>query len=175
MCPEDSSSARPPALRTITGTAAARDRRGAAELKEQIEVVDREWRNAERKWKRRAEMRDLYFQQGRPTPRPPSVSHPGPGALPARGPHLVDSAFRVPRWGGVEELRAVLRTSAQALRPVAQIRLPVGDGRLLAALHRDSEVMAVAQVDGVVEVTARVEAWLLGKLRREGIEVELGP
>ena len=75
----------------------------------------------------------------------------------------------------MEELRAVLRTSAQALRPVAQIRVPVGDGRLLAALHRDSEVMAVAQVDGVVEVTARVEAWLLGKLRREGIDVEIGP
>ena len=74
----------------------------------------------------------------------------------------------------MEELRAVLRTSAQALRPVAQIRVPAGDGRLLAALHRDAEVMAVAQVDGVVEVTARVEAWLLGKLRRQGVEVVLG-
>src|SRR2546425_6980192 len=49
-----------------------------------------------------------------------------------------------------EELRAVLRTSAQALRPLAQIRVPVGDGKLLAALHRDSEVMAEIQVDGVV-------------------------
>src|SRR2546425_11504689 len=70
-----------------------------------------------------------------------------------------------------EELRAVLRTSAQALRPLAQIRVPVGDGKLLAALHCDSEVMAEIQVDGVVEVTARVEAWLLGKLRREGVEI----
>ncbi len=52
--------------------------------------------------------------------------------------------------------------------------MPVGDGKLLAALHRDSEVMAEIQVDGVVEVTARVEAWLLGKLRREGVEVVLG-
>jgi len=26
----------------------------------------------------------------------------------------------------------------------------------------------------VVEVTARVQAWLLGKLRREGVEVVLG-
>jgi GTPase len=83
------------------------------------------------------------------------------------------SAFRTPHSGGVEELRGVLRTSAQALRPVVQIRLPVGEGRLLAALHRDAEVMAVAQVDGVVQVTARVEAWLLGKLRREGVEVVL--
>jgi 50S ribosomal subunit-associated GTPase HflX len=75
---------------------------------------------------------------------------------------------------GVEELRVVLRTSAQALRPVAQIRVPVGDGKLLASLHRESEVLAEAHVDGVVQVTARVEAWLLGKLRREGVEVVLG-
>ncbi len=97
-----------------------------------------------------------------------------------RYPHAVltssnpQSAIRNPQSGGVEALRAVLLTSAQALRPVAQIRVPVGDGKLLASLHRDSEVMAEVQVDGVVEVTARVEAWMLGKLRRDGIEVVLG-
>src|SRR5207302_8125565 len=84
------------------------------------------------------------------------------------------SAFRVQPWSGVDGLRAVLRTSAQALRPVARIRVPVGDGKLLAALHRDSEVLGEAQVDGVVEVTARVQAWLLGKLRREGVSVQIG-
>jgi len=71
-------------------------------------------------------------------------------------------------------LRDVLRTSAQALRPVARIRVPLGDGKLLAVLHRDSEVLGEAQVDGVVEVTARVQAWLLGKLRRDGVSVEIG-
>src|SRR5438034_621038 len=75
---------------------------------------------------------------------------------------------------GVDDLRSVLRTSAQALRPIARIRVPLGNGKLLAALHRDAEVMAEAQVDGVVEVTARVEAWLLGKLRRSGVGVEIG-
>jgi hypothetical protein len=74
----------------------------------------------------------------------------------------------------VDGLRDVLRTSAQALRPIARIRVPMGDGKLLAALHRDSEVLGEAQVDGVVEVTARVQAWLLGKLRRDGIGVEIG-
>ena len=72
-------------------------------------------------------------------------------------------------------MRTVLRTSAQALRPTATIRVPMSEGKLLAALHRDAEVMQEAQVDGVVEVTARVEAWLLGKLRRQGIEVEIAP
>jgi GTP-binding protein HflX len=75
---------------------------------------------------------------------------------------------------GVEALRSALRTSAQALRPVARIRVPLDDGKLLAALHRDSEVLRESQVDGVVEVTARVEAWVLGKLRRSGIVVEIG-
>src|SRR5256885_15533328 len=87
---------------------------------------------------------------------------------------LPHSAFRTPHSGGVEGLRSALRTSAQALRPVARIRIPVGNGKLLAALHRDSEVLSEAQMDGVVEVTARVQAWLLGKLRREGIAVDTG-
>jgi GTPase len=76
---------------------------------------------------------------------------------------------------GVEQLRAVLRTSAQALRPLARIEVPVGDGKLLAGLHRDAEVMTEVQVDGVLQVTARVEARLLGQLRRAGIAVDIVP
>jgi 50S ribosomal subunit-associated GTPase HflX len=76
---------------------------------------------------------------------------------------------------GVGELSAVLRASAQALRPIAQIRVPLADGKLLAVLHRDSEVLHEKQADGVVEVTARVEASLLGRLRRQGIDVEIAP
>jgi GTPase len=98
-----------------------------------------------------------------------------------RYPHAVltscipHSALRTAHSDGVEELRGALRTSAQALRPVARIRVSLDDGKLLAALHRQSEVLREVQVDGVVEVTARVEAWLLGKLRRDGITVEIGP
>ena len=101
------------------------------------------------------------------------------GLVRERYPHAVltstvpRSAFQLPR-SGVDDLRSALRTSAQALRPVAEIRVPVGDGKLLAALHRDAEVMSQAQTDGVVVVTARVEARLLGKLRRDGVEVVLG-
>jgi GTP-binding protein HflX len=76
--------------------------------------------------------------------------------------------------GGVAALRDALRNSAQALRPIAQIRVPVADGKLLASLHRDAEVIEQAQTDGVVVVTARIEARLLGKLRQDGVEVVLG-
>jgi GTP-binding protein HflX len=75
---------------------------------------------------------------------------------------------------GVAALRDSLRASAQALRPIAQIRVPIGDGKLLAGLHRDAEVLEQVQTDGVVVVTARIEARLLGKLRRDGVEVVLG-
>jgi GTP-binding protein HflX len=83
------------------------------------------------------------------------------------------SALRVPSAGGVEALREVLRASAQALRPLALIRVPVGDGKLLAIVHRDGEVMQQHQEDGVVVVKARVEARLLGRLRHEGVGVEI--
>jgi len=75
---------------------------------------------------------------------------------------------------GVEELRRALRTSAQALRPIAEIRVPVTDGKLLATLHRDAEILHQEQTNGVVTLRARIEARLLGRLRQEGIEVVLG-
>ena len=75
---------------------------------------------------------------------------------------------------GVEDLRLALRTSTQALRPIAQIRVPVSNGRLLAELHRDAEVLEQIQSNGVVTLRARIEARLLGKLRHEGVEVVLG-
>jgi len=83
------------------------------------------------------------------------------------------SAFRVPRLD-VEDLRRALRTSAQALRPIAEIRVPVSDGKLLAALHRDAEILDQKQTNGVVTLRARIEARLLGRLRHEGVEVVLG-
>ncbi len=159
---------------------------GHPSWEEQVEVVDREMRNAEfgmRNVDGSVERKRVVYVFNK------ADLLPDPEAFVTqvreRYPHAVltssipHSAFRTPHSGGVEELRAVLRASAQALRPVARIRVPLGDGKLLAALHRDSEVMGEAQVDGVVEVTARVtarvEAWLLGKLRRQGIEVEIAP
>ena len=156
---------------------------------EQVEVVDREMRNAD-PGTRNAEVGTRNSSASPDRKRVIYVFNkadllPDPEAflvqVRERYPHSVltcsvpRSAFRVPTWGEVEGLRSALRTSAQALRPIAQIGVPVADGRLLAALHRDAEVMAEVQVDGVVQVTARVEARLLGKLRQEGIPVDIVP
>jgi len=96
-----------------------------------------------------------------------------------RYPHAIltsanpQSAIRNPQ-SGVEDLRLALRTSAQALRPIAEIRVPVSNGKLLATLHRDAEILEQKQTNGVVTLRARIEARLLGRLRQEGVEVVLG-
>ena len=89
-----------------------------------------------------------------------------------RYPHAVLTS--TVRDGGVEDLQRALRTSAQALRPIAEIRVPVADGKLLARLHRDAEILEQQQTNGVVTLRARIEARLLGRLRQEGVEVVLG-
>ena len=75
---------------------------------------------------------------------------------------------------GADDLRSALRQSVQSLRPLATVKVPVSDGKLLASLHRDAEVVEQVQEDGVMKVTVRVEAKLLGRLRREGVEVVVG-
>jgi GTP-binding protein HflX len=94
------------------------------------------------------------------------------GLVRERYPHAVLTS--TVRDGGVEELRRALRTSAQALRPIAEIRVPVSDGKLLATLHRDAEILEQHQTNGVVMLRARIEARLLGRLRQQGVEVVLG-
>ncbi len=155
---------------------------GAHNWEEQVEVVDDELRNADggtRNSNGSAERKRVIYVFNK------ADLLPDPDAFLAqvreRYPHAVltsanpQSAIRNPQSSGVEELRNVLRTSAQALRPIARIHVPLEDGKLLAALHRDAEVLAETQVDGVVQVTARVQAWLLGRLRRDGIGVDVGP
>ena len=96
-----------------------------------------------------------------------------------RYPHAIltsanpQSTIRDPQLG-VDALRLALRTSAQALRPIAEIRVPVTDGKLLATLHRDAEILHQEQTNGVVMLRARIEARLLGRLRQQGVEVVLG-
>ena len=169
---------------------------------EQVEVVEKEMRNAEfgmRKEMRNAEfgmrneMRNAEFgmrnvKVGVERKRTIYVFNkadllPDPDAfltlVRERYPHALltssipHSAFRI-STSGVEDLRRALRTSAQALRPVAEIRVPISDGKLLATLHRDAEILHQEQRNGVVTLRARIEARLLGRLRQEGVEVVLG-
>jgi GTP-binding protein HflX len=144
-----------------------------AEWEEQVEVVETEMRNAERgmrNGKASVERKQVVhvFNKADLLPDPEAFLN----SVRERFPHAVLTS--TVSGGGVDDLRRALRTSSQALRPIAQIRVPVGDGKLLATLHRDAEVLEQVQTNGIMTVTARIEARLLGKLRHDGVEVVLG-
>ncbi|MFL5576292.1 MAG: GTPase HflX [Gemmatimonadaceae bacterium] len=72
---------------------------------------------------------------------------------------------------GLEPLRRALLSAVRSERPVSTIRLPLSDGRLLAELHRNGEVIEQHADDGSLVVTARVDEALASRLRRGGAEV----
>ncbi|MEO7648685.1 MAG: GTPase HflX [Gemmatimonadaceae bacterium] len=76
---------------------------------------------------------------------------------------------------GLEPLRRSLLGHLRAQRPVTEIRLPAGDGRLLAEIHREGEVVAQTHDGEELVLMARVGPALASRLRREGISVELTP
>ncbi|HET8712384.1 MAG TPA: GTPase HflX [Gemmatimonadales bacterium] len=144
---------------------------------EQVDVVEAELRAAwgVRRTKGSAERkREIYvFNKADLLPDPDAFL----ALVKERYPHAILTSAAPPAARdtlGIEDLRRGLRTSAQALRPVAEIRVPVADGKLLATLHRDAEILHQEQTNGVVLLRARIEARLLGRLRQQGVEVVLG-
>jgi GTPase len=73
--------------------------------------------------------------------------------------------------GGLEPLRRALQSAVRALRPVTEIRLPAADGRLLAAIHREGEVLEQRTEGDRLIVRARVPEALAGRLRSAGAEL----
>jgi GTPase len=72
---------------------------------------------------------------------------------------------------GLEPLRRALLAQARARRPLSEIRLPLHDGRLLAEIHREAEVLDQRHEGEELVVIARLEESLAGKLRRAGAGV----
>ena len=73
---------------------------------------------------------------------------------------------------GLEPLSRALLTRARERRPLTEIRLPFSDGKLLAEIHREAEVLEQRHEGGELVLTARVEEALAGKLRRAGAAVK---
>ena len=74
---------------------------------------------------------------------------------------------------GLEPLRRALQTAVRQQRPVSTIRLPLSDGRLLAELHRNGEVLTQSTDDDSIVLTARVDDALAGRLRQAGAVVSV--
>jgi GTPase len=70
--------------------------------------------------------------------------------------------------GGLAELTRALERHAQRRRPIVEVRMPASDGRLLAELHRDGEVLEQRVDDDALVVRARVDARTLARLRSQG-------
>ena len=76
---------------------------------------------------------------------------------------------------GLEPLRRALLTKSRALKPLAEIRLGAGEGRLLAEIHRLGEVVDQRTEGADLVIRARVDDALAGRLRRLGASVSNGP
>ena len=73
--------------------------------------------------------------------------------------------------GGLEPLMRSLVLRVRTMRPIAEVRIPAGDGRLLAELHRESEVIDQHNEDSVLVLHVRATEALIGRLKRSGAKV----
>ncbi|MFL5580704.1 MAG: GTPase HflX [Gemmatimonadaceae bacterium] len=72
---------------------------------------------------------------------------------------------------GLEPLRRALLAQRRRARPIAEIRVPAGNGKLLAEVHRAGEVIE-ERVDGLEMVLrARIDEATAGRLRSAGAGV----
>ncbi len=72
---------------------------------------------------------------------------------------------------GLEPLRESILRRVKESRPLSEVRIAAADGRLLAEVHREAEVLEQRAEGGVVVVLARLDEILAGRLRRGGAEV----
>ena len=70
---------------------------------------------------------------------------------------------------GLEPLRRALLGALRQQRPIVQIRMPAGDGRLLAEIHREAEVVDQTHDGNDLVLRARVGSALASRLHREGL------
>jgi len=76
--------------------------------------------------------------------------------------------------GGLEPLRRALASSIRNRRPLTRILMSPADGRMLAEIHRDGEVIGQRMEGEQLLVEARVDEALAGRLRRSGAQVSNG-
>ena len=72
---------------------------------------------------------------------------------------------------GLDPLRRALRHAVRARRPVAEVWLRAGDGRLLAEIHAHGEVLDTRQEGEQMVIRARLPERLRGRLEQAGAEI----
>ncbi len=72
---------------------------------------------------------------------------------------------------GLDILRSALRDNVRGQRPVLELRIPAANGRLLAEVHRDGEVLGQRTDEELIIVQARLDERSIGRLRQAGIGI----
>jgi GTP-binding protein HflX len=75
---------------------------------------------------------------------------------------------------GLEPLNRTLLSMLRERRPVTEIRLPLSDGKLLAEIHREAEVLDQRHEGEELVIQARMNPKLAGKLESSGATVLRG-
>jgi GTP-binding protein HflX len=78
-------------------------------------------------------------------------------------PHSIFVSALTP--GGLDPLKASLLDAVLASRPESELRVPIGDGRLLAMVYREAEVLDRRAEDGVLVLRVRADEEALGRLK----------
>jgi GTP-binding protein HflX len=73
--------------------------------------------------------------------------------------------------GGLDGLRASLLDGLRRQRPMLEIRLPAGNGRMIAEIHRDGEVVDQRTDEDVIVLQARLDDRTIGRLRQAGARI----
>jgi GTP-binding protein HflX len=76
--------------------------------------------------------------------------------------------------GGLEPLRRALASVIRAKRPLSSISLSPADGKLIAEIHRQGEVLDQRMEGDRLVIKARIDAALAGRLERAGASVSNG-
>ncbi len=94
-------------------------------------------------------------------------------AVRARVGNLTPSALFVSAIapGGLDSLHDMLRTAIRQQRPVLEIRIPAANGRLLAEVHREGEVLDQRADEDTMVVHARLDERTIGRLRHAGARI----
>lgn len=72
---------------------------------------------------------------------------------------------------GLDSLKGSLRTSLRSQRPVLEVHIPAANGRLIAEVHRDGEVLEQRADDDMLVLKARLDERTIGRLRQAGARI----
>ncbi len=75
--------------------------------------------------------------------------------------------------GGLDPLQRALLSAIRTRRPVTEVRLPVTNGKLIAEIHREAEVLDQRHEGEELIIRARMDAALAGRLESAGAKVAI--